>query len=127
MLNGQNTTFDNISSYNVAPNMTLVARVKLLDIISQEDPEESLLNELESFSVFQPAEVRFVHQKLKDRVAMQLGARTWAHFKPSQNEGYSLQSVVEAVRGVRMKGAAELYLEQTDLLTHWHWKIYHSG
>ncbi len=109
------------------PNIGLIAEVKLVRIIRQEKKEEersilalSLDAESSDKSVLQQK-----YQDLRDQLAFQLGARTWAHFKKGQNTGYFLEQVIGSLLEINEHEPIGLNLEEEELLTRLHWRIYH--
>lgn len=113
-------------SCNITPNICLTAHVKLLQVIDQGSENELVLEPLDLPSEsFSETELSKRHQILRCQIARELGIRTWSHFKGAQNEGYSLNSLLDAFRVHLKNGQEELSSYENDLLTSLQWKIYY--
>lgn len=116
-------------SFNISPNIGLIAEVKLIGIDSQEEDEnEPLVVPLElSATNIKESEINKKYRELKFQFAFQLGARTWSHFKQGQHAGYSLNSIIQALlQESKQVPFTVLSSEEDALLSRLHWRIYQA-
>jgi hypothetical protein len=112
---------------NMDPNLSLIARVELLKIFSQgEQNDEGLPKPLELASINKAKNsLQNQYEKIRKQVAFQLGAKTWKHFEKGQVKGYSLDSVIHALKDFQKEKNLSKFLEEYDsLLSQLHWEIY---
>ena len=109
------------------PNAGLIAEVKLVRIFEQEkmEGEQPILTLSLDAESSDKLLLQQKHQDLRNQLALQLGARTWAHFKKGKSAGYSLEQVIESLLKANEHESPALNQEEEQLLTKLHWRIYH--
>ncbi len=113
-----------------SPAMTLISEVELTQVCFQEEPPtKHQLHPLPLKNILEPLNsLGEKRQKLENKIAFQLGVKTWNHFKKAASNIYSLANVVNAIEQARKGNPVSISSsESQELLTHIHWDCYQAS